>query len=68
MPSTANPRSNLTRCARSLQDNGIGPGGARALAPALEKLAGLRTLKCATNAAQQPALALTDPAALAVSP
>ena len=59
---TADPRSTLTRRACSLHDNGLGPDGARALAPALEKMVGLKKLKCATNAARQPIPAQTSPA------
>ena len=63
----ADPRSNLPRRARSLDNNGLGPDGARALAPALEKMVGLKELKCVANAARQPMLAQSSPTALAVS-
>ena len=63
----ADPRSNLPRRARSLGENGLGPDGARALAPALEKMVGLKKLECAANAARQPTPGQTFPAALAVS-
>jgi hypothetical protein len=63
----AEPRSNLPRCTRSLYGNGLGPEGARALAPALEKMVGLEKLMCAANAARRPTPAQTSPAALAVS-
>ena len=54
---TADPRSTLPRRARSLGRNGLGPDGARALAPALEKMVGLKKLKCVANLARQPTLA-----------
>ena len=53
----ADLRSTLPRRARSLEDNNLGPDGARALAPALEKMVGLKELTCAANAPWQPALA-----------
>ena len=40
----ADPRSNLPRRARSLYHNDLGPDGARALTPALEKMVGLKKL------------------------
>ena len=40
----ADPRSTLPRRARSLYENRLGPDGARALAPALEKMVGLKEL------------------------
>ena len=58
----ADPRSNLPRCARSLEGNEFEPDGARALAPALEKMVGLKELMCAPNAARQPIPAQTSPA------
>ena len=51
---TAYPRSILPRRARSLLDNELGPDGARALAPALEKMVGLKKLMCVANPARQP--------------
>ena len=63
----ADPRSNLPRRARSLDNNGLGPDGARALAPALEKMVGLEKLRRGADAARHPILAQTSPAALAVS-
>ena len=50
----ADARSNLPRHTRSLQHNDLGVDGARALAPALEKMVGLKTLQCAANAARPP--------------
>ena len=58
----ADPRSDLPRRARSLHSNNLGPAGARALAPALEKMVGLKKLKCAANAARQPTPAQISPA------
>ena len=58
----ADPRSYLPGRARSLFANNLGPDGARALAPALEKMADLEKLKCVANAAQQPSPAQTSPA------
>ena len=62
----AEPRSNLPRPACSLGNNYLGSDGARALAPALEKMVGLKTLRCAANTVRQPTPAQTFPAALAV--
>ena len=64
---TVDPRPNVPCRARRLNDNRLGPDGARALAPALEKMVGLKELKCVPNAVLQPSLAQTSPAALAVS-
>ena len=59
---TAEPRSTLPRRARRLGHNGLGPDGARALAPSLEKMVGLKWLECAASAARQPTPARTCPA------
>ena len=61
----ADPRSTLRR-ARSLFGNKLGLDGARALASALEKLVGLKELRCAANAARKPTPAQPS-AALTVS-
>ena len=61
-PPAADSRSTLPRRTRSLSWNYLGPDGARALAPALEKMVGLRTLRCVASAAQQPTPAQTLPA------
>jgi hypothetical protein len=46
-------RSNLPRRARSLRNSDFGPDGARAFAPALEKMVGLKELGCILIAARQ---------------
>ena len=57
----ADSRSDLPRPGRSLYNNGLGPDGVRALAPALEKMVGLKELGCAANTARQPTLAQNLP-------